>query len=48
MNIYENKRSKGKMVEKIRRVRTTLPKCQLYTILDYQTCCQIETLHPIV
>ena len=52
MNIYENMRNKRKMVEKIRRVRTRLPKCQLLTILDYQTYYQIkvETLHfnPIV
>ena len=52
MNIYENTRNKRKLVEKIRRVRTTLPKCQLLTILDYQTCYQIkvEALHfnPIV
>ena len=46
MNIYENMRNKRKMVEKIRRVYTTLRKCQL-TFLDYQTCYQIkvETLH---
>ena len=40
------------MVEKIRRVCKTLPKCQLLTFLDYQTCYQIkvETLHanPVV
>ena len=52
MNIYENMRDKRKMVEQIRRVRTKLPKCQLLTIINYQTCYQIkvETLHfnPIV
>ena len=52
MNIYESMRNKRKMVEKIRRVHTTLPNCQLLSILDYQTCSQIkvETLHfnPIV
>ena len=52
MNIYESMRNKRKMVEKIRGVHTTLPKCQLLSILDYQTCYQIkvETLHfnPIV
>ena len=51
MNIYESMRNKRKMVEKIRGVHT-LPKCQLLSILDYQTCYQIkvETLHfnPIV
>ena len=47
MNIYINMRNKRKMVEKNGRVRTTLPKCQLLTILDYQTCYQIkvDTLH---
>ena len=52
MNIYENMRDKRKMVEQIRRVRTKLPKCQLLTIINYQTCYQIkvETLlfNPIV
>ena len=52
MNIYENMRNKQKMVEKIRRARATLHKCQLLNILDYQTCYQlkVETLHfnPIV
>ena len=52
MNIYENMSNKRKMVEKIRRVCTTLPKCQLLTFLDYQTCYQIkvETIHvnPVV
>ena len=46
-------RNKRKVVEKIREgVRTALPKCQLLTILDYQTCYQIkvETYHfyPVV
>ena len=41
MNIYENMRNK----RKIRRVRTTLPKCQLLIILDYQTCKQIKIRH---
>ena len=40
------------MKEIIRRVRTTLPNCQLLTFLDHQTCYQIkvETLqfNPIV
>ena len=47
MNIYENMRNKRKMLEKTRGVRTTLPKCQLLTILDYKTCYQIkvERLH---
>ena len=47
MNIYENMRNKRKMVEKIRRAGTTLPKCQLLTILDYQICypIKVETLH---
>ena len=47
MNIYENMRNKRKMVVKIRRVCTTLPKFQLLTFLDYQPCYQIkvETLH---
>ena len=52
MNIYENMRNKGKMVEKIRRVCTILPICKLLTFPDYQTSYQIkvETLHfnPIV
>ena len=52
MNIYENMRNKRKMIEKIRRVCTTLPKCQMLTFLDYQTCYQIkvETLpvNPLV
>ena len=52
MNIYENMRNKRKMIEKIRRVCTILPKCKLLTLLDYHTCYQIkvETLHfnPIV
>ena len=30
---------------KIQRVRTTLPKSQLLTILDYQTCNQIIVRH---
>ena len=52
MNIYKNMRNKRKMVEKIKKVCTSLPKCQLLTFLDYQTCYQIkvETLHayPVV
>ena len=52
MNIYEYMRNKRKMVEKMKRVCTPLPKCQLLTFLDYQTCYQIkvETLHfnPVV
>ena len=52
MNIYENIRNQRKMVEKIRRACTTLPKCQLLTFLDYQNCYQVkvETLHvsPVV
>ena len=52
MNIHENMGNKEKMVEKIMRVCTTLPKCKLLTFLDYQTCNQIkaETLHfnPVV
>ena len=52
MNIYENMRNKRKMVEKIRRVCTILPKCKLLTFLDYQTSYQIkvEKLHfnPII
>ena len=52
MNSYEYMRNKRKMVEKIKRVCTTLPKCQLLTFLDYQTCYQfkVETLHfnPVV
>ena len=52
MNIYKNMRIKRKMVEKIRRGCTILPKWKLLTFLDYQTCYQIkvETLHinPIV
>ena len=50
MNIYENMRNKRKMVEKIIRVCTILPKCKLLTSLDFQTCYQtkVETLHPIV
>ena len=40
MKNYENKR---KMVENIRGVvRTALPKCQLLSILDYQTCNQLK------
>ena len=52
MNIYENMRNKRKIVDKIRRVCTTIPKCQLLAFLDYQTRYQIkvETLHfnPVV
>ena len=49
LNIFmRNKRKIGGK----RRVCTTLPKCQLLTFLDYQTCYQIkvETLHfnPVV
>ena len=46
MNNYENMRHKKKMVEKIRvgggGVHTALPKCQLLTIVDCQTCYQIK------
>ena len=52
MNSYEYMRNKRKMVEKRKRVCTTLPKCHMLTFLDYQTCYQlkVETLHfnPVV
>ena len=38
-------RNKRKTEEKIRSVHTTLPKCQLLTILDYQTCNHIKVRH---
>ena len=45
MYIYENMRNKRKMVEKISvGVHTTLPKFQLLTLLDYQTCYRITRL----
>ena len=34
--------NKRKVVEKIRRVCTILPKFKLLTFLDYQTCYQIK------
>ena len=48
MNIYVNMRNKRKMVEKNKGgIHTALPKCQLLTVLDYQTCYQlkVKTLH---
>ena len=52
VNTYENMRNKSNMEEKYRGVRKTLPKCQLLTTLDYQTCYQIKVetkqLSPIV
>ena len=35
-------RNKIKLVEKLRNVPTTLPICQLLTILDYQTGYEIK------
>ena len=43
MNIYENMRNKRTLVEKIRGGGVlTLAKCQLLTVLDYQTRYQIK------
>ena len=53
MKSSENMRNMRKMVEKeaggrgVGGVRTALPKCQLQTIPDYQTCYQLKVEHDI-